>query len=80
MTFKRVSTYAYDIDGGKRDYHVRLDDPSNSPSHENPWYVDIFNSRIQNPTAAHIKTEQFDALEDAFEFIADEEGEPNEAA
>ena len=79
MTIKRVSTYAYDVEGKKNDYHVRLDDPSNAPGPENPWYVDIFNSREVNNNKAHIRTEEHEALEDAFEFICDAEGEPNEA-
>lgn len=74
----RVSTYAYDVVGGSRDYHLRLDDASNVASRDNPWILDIFDSGEVNNTDAHISSETFETLEEALNFICDEENEPNE--
>ena len=74
LQFNRISTYAYDIVGGSQDYHVRVEDSDDAE----PWCVDIFNSGEVNNINAHIASERFNTLEDAIEFISDEEGEPNE--
>lgn len=78
LKITRVSTCAYDIVGENQDYHVRFDDSSNELVADNPWYVDIFDSGEVNNTDAHIRSESFDTLQEALEFVCDEENEPNE--
>ncbi len=73
MEITQVHDYAYDLVGKKHDYHLRLDDESNSPSHSNPWMLDVFIKEESDANVAHTQTLPFDAMEEAFDWIFNEE-------
>lgn len=60
LTWKKLKANEFEATGEKHDFHLRKESGS--------WALEIFDSAIQDPNAAHVGGEMFESKEEAQEY------------